>query len=463
MSTTVILLCLVLALLIFGAGWLLAAFRWKSRSDREAEEKIRSQILYEKLQQDYSTLNRENSRLKDQEESLRLKEKETAHSLAGITAKYESALVAIQEQKEFVGQAQQSLRDSFHALSASALDQNNKSFLDLAKTALTSHVSETKNDLDKRQQAIDNLVKPLGTSLEKMEEKISQLELKREGAYGHLNGLLDQMRLTTQALDKETRNLVSALKTSHTRGRYGEIALRRLVEFSGMLDQCDFLEQQSVDGENGRLRPDLIIRLPGSRSVVVDSKVPLSAYLQIFETEDALLQKQLVAEHILAIKTHLRQLSAKAYWDQFDEAPDFVVLFMQIESSFGAALQAWPGLIEEALNNRIIVATPTTLITILRSIGYSWNQLRTMENIETIREAAVELYERSATLMEHIAHIGKGLQGTLTHYNKAVGSLESQFLPQARRIQQLSQAYVKKNLPGMEPVETMVRELPEKQ
>jgi DNA recombination protein RmuC len=197
--------------------------------------------------------------------------------------------------------------------------------------------------------------------------------------------------------------------------------------------------------------------------VVVDSKVPLSAYLRIFETEDALLQKQLLAEHIIAIKTHLRQLSAKAYWDQFDEAPDFVVLFMQIESSFGAALQAWPGLIEEALNNRIIVATPTTLITILRSVGYSWNQLRTMENIETIREAAVELYERSAILMEHITHIGKGLQGTLMHYNKAVGSLESQFLPQARRIQQLSQAYVKKNIPDLTPVETMVRELPVKE
>ncbi|MDP4213630.1 MAG: DNA recombination protein RmuC, partial [Bacteroidota bacterium] len=224
--------------------------------------------------------------------------------------------------------------------------------------------------------------------------------------------------------------------------------------------QCDFTEQQSVGGENGRLRPDMIIRLPGNRTVVVDSKVPLSAYLQIFETDDALLQKQLLTEHVLAIKTHLRQLSAKAYWDQFDEAPDFVVLFMQIESSFGAALQAWPGLIEEALNNRIIVATPTTLITILRSVGYSWNQLKTMENIETIREAAVELYERSANLMEHIAHIGKGLQGTLSHYNKAVGSLESQFLPQARRIQQLSQAYVKKNLPDLPPVETMVRELP---
>ena len=463
MSTTAVLISIGVLLLISGISWLMASFRWKSKMALAAGEKIRLQTLYEKLQMDFSLLKAENDRLRDQEENLRLKDAETNYSLAGITAKYEEAVKAVKEQKEFVFQAQQTLKEAFHSLSAAALDRNNQSFLDLAKTALTNHISETKNDLDKRQLAIDNLVKPLGESLEKMDEKISQLELKREGAYGHLNGLLDQMRMTTLALDKETRNLVSALKTSHTRGRYGEIALRRLVEFSGMLDQCDFVEQQSAEGETGKLRPDMIIRLPGSRSVVVDSKVPLSAYLRIFETEDARLQKQLLAEHILAIKTHLRQLSAKAYWDQFDEAPDFVVLFMQIESSFGAALQAWPGLIEEALNNRIIVATPTTLITILRSVGYSWNQLKTMENIEVIREAAVELYERSATLMEHITHIGKGLQGTLLHYNKAVGSLESQFLPQARRIQQLSQAYVKKDIPDLSPVETMVRELPVKE
>ncbi|MDP4131116.1 MAG: DNA recombination protein RmuC [Bacteroidota bacterium] len=460
MLTSALIISIVFALLSFCAGWLFAAFRGKPALMKEAGERIRIQTQYEKALQDLNALNREMLNLKDAEAQWRLREMATGNSLASVNAKYEEALKAVKEQKEFVLEAQQTLKDAFHSMSATALDKNNRSFLDLAKTALTNHISETKNDLDKRQQAIDSLVKPLGASLEKMDEKISQLEMKREGAYGHLNGLLDQMRMTTQALDKETRNLVSALKTSHTRGRYGEIALRRLVEFSGMLDQCDFTEQQSVDGENGRLRPDMIIRLPGNRTVVVDSKVPLSAYLQIFETDDALLQKQLLTEHVLAIKTHLRQLSAKAYWDQFDEAPDFVVLFMQIESSFGAALQAWPGLIEEALNNRIIVATPTTLITILRSVGYSWNQLKTMENIETIREAAVELYERSANLMEHIAHIGKGLQGTLSHYNKAVGSLESQFLPQARRIQQLSQAYVKKNLPDLPPVETMVRELP---
>ncbi|RYF98366.1 MAG: DNA recombination protein RmuC, partial [Chitinophagaceae bacterium] len=338
-----------------------------------------------------------------------------------------------------------------------ALDKNNQSFLDLAKTQLTSHIGQAKSDLDLRQQAIDNLVKPLGDSLSKMDEKINSLESKREGAYQNIGTLLDQMKQSTVALDRETRNLVTALKSSHTRGRYGEIALRRLVEFAGMTDQCDFREQVSTEAENGKLRPDMVINLPGNRSVVVDSKVPLSSYLQVFETEDADAQKKFLQQHANAIRIHLRQLSAKAYWDQFENAPDFVVMFMQIESSFGAALQEWPGLLEEALNNRIIVATPTTLITILRSIGYSWNQLKTMENIEEIRTAAVALYERSATLMEHMVGIGKNLTHTVNNYNKAVGSLESYFLPQGRRIYQLSQAYIKKQLTEISPVELSVR------
>lgn len=377
-------------------------------------------------------------------------------NVAISNAKHEEALRAIDEQKEFMTDAQKALKDSFDALSASALDRNNHSFLDLAKTALDTHVAEAKGDLDRRTQAIDNLVKPLGESLSKMDEKINSLESKREGAYSQMSSLLDQMKISTAALDKETRSLVTALKTSHTRGRYGEIALRRLVEFAGMTDQCDFEEQVTTEGDS-RLRPDMIIHLPGSRSVVVDSKVPLSAYLQIFETEDHAQQKIFLNQHILAVKAHIKQLSAKAYWDQFPEAPDFVVLFMQIESSFGAALQGWPGLIEEALNNRIIVATPTTLITILRSIGYSWNQLKTVENIEAIREAAVELYERSGVLMEHLVGIGKGLAGTVSHYNKAVGSLEANFLPQGRKIQHLSQAYIKKQLPDVVPIDVNLR------
>jgi DNA recombination protein RmuC len=414
---------------------------------------------HEKLMFDSIELTNERSRLKFQIEDYRLKEMELTNKNSALTAKYEEAVKAVEEQKKFVEESQKTLKDSFDALSAAALDKNNQSFLDLAKTALDTHVAEAKGDLEKRQQAIDNLVKPLGESLTKMDEKINTLENKREGAYGNISTILDQMKLTTSALDKETRNLVTALKTSHTRGRYGEIALRRLVEFAGMTDQCDFVEQETAETEKGRLRPDMIIKLPANRQVVVDSKVPLSSYLKIFETDDMDQQKILMGQHVAAIKVHLKQLSGKAYWDQFKEAPDFVVLFMQIESSFGAALQAWPELIEEALDNRIIVATPTTLITILKSIGYSWNQLKTMENIEEIRDAAVELYERSNTLMGHMVNIGNGLHSTITNFNKAVGSLEGNFLPQGRKIQSLSKAYIKNQVKEVNPVEVTVREL----
>jgi len=432
------------------------------RKEKEDSEKIREAhaALKAKCDELFAArieVTNERNRLKDRLDQFRDREAVLTGEKGSLQAKYEETLKAVAEQKKFVEEAQKALKDSFDALSAAALDKNNHSFLDLAKTALESHVTEAKGDLEQRRQAIDNLVRPLGDSLTKMDEKINSLENKREGAYGHISTLLDQMKLSTAALDKETRNLVTALKTSHTRGRYGEIALRRLVEFAGMVDQCDFEEQVNTEGEGGRLRPDMIIRLPGQRRVVVDSKVPLNAYLKVFETEDPEEQKMLLGQHVAAIRSHIRQLSAKAYWDQFPEAPDFVVLFMQIESSFGAALQAWPGLIEEALNNRIIVATPTTLITILRSIGYSWQQLKTMENIEEIRDAAVELYERSAILMEHLAGIGKGLAGTINHYNKAVGSLESNFLPQGRKIQQLSQAYVKRELTEAPPLELNVR------
>ena len=380
-------------------------------------------------------------------------------ALAKANANHEAALSRLNDQKEFIENSEQAMRDAFGSLAGQALQLNNESFVELAKSKLEEKVTEAKGELDKKEQAISNLVKPLSESLTKMDEKIGALENKREGAYSNINTLLDQMKQTTVALDKETRSLVNALKTSTTRGRYGEIALRRLVEFSGMLEHCDFEEQASVETDTGRLRPDMIIKLPQSRKIVVDSKIPLSSYLEVFETDDQQLQKQLLEKHVVAIKSHLKQLGSKAYWDQFAEAPDFVVMFMQIESSFGAALQVWPGMIEEALNNRIIIATPTTLITILRSIGYSWSQLSTIENIEAIRDAAIELYERSATLMEHMASIGKGLTNTVNNYNKAVGSLEGNFLPQGRKINQLAQSFAKKQMPEVIPIEITTREI----
>lgn len=364
---------------------------------------------------------------------------------------------ALEENKNFKEQTEANLKSTFGSLAAEALRNNNAAFVALAESKFDQRVSAANGELDNRKQAIDSLVKPLGDSLKDMNSKINELEVKREGAYSEVKTMLDQMKTTASDLNKGTLRLVSALKSGSSRGRYGEIALRRLVEFSGMLEHCDFDEQINVNSENGRLRPDMIIHLPEKREVVVDSKVPLSAYLEMFETDDQEKQKILLDQHVLAIKTHLKQLSSKNYWDQFEEAPDFVVMYLQIESSFAAALQVWPEMIEEAMNNRIIMATPTTFISILRSIGYSWNQLKTMENIHEIRDAAIALHDRTAILVEHLVKVGSGIESAVIHYNKVIGSLEGNFLPQARKIKSLGEAYTKNTIPDVSPIETTIR------
>lgn len=393
--------------------------------------------------------------IKDLQKALGIIKEENA----GLHATQLETNKRLDEQQKFVEEAQKHLKDAFGSLSADALQNNNTSFVELAKAKLEEKVTEAKGEFEKKQQAIGELVKPLGESLKNMDTKIHDLENKRIKAYSDIWNYLDQVKDSTEGLKKETNNLVGALKTSHNRGRYGEIALRRLVEHAGMFENCHFEEQITVEDENGKLRPDMIIKLPGNKTLVVDSKAPLSSYMKIFETEDLNQQKTFLSQHVSAVKDHLKKLSAKSYWSQFKEAPDFVIMYMHIESSYGAALQAWPDMIEEAMKNRIIVATPTVLLSILLGVGYSWNQLKTMENIEEIRDAAVELHDRSAILVDHMVQIGKGLNGTISNYNKAIGSLEGNFLPQARKIKRLSLAYSTKEMAEIMPVETSVRQI----
>lgn len=391
---------------------------------------------------------------------LQVKEKEfiaIKEENARLQAITESTKTRLAEQQQFLEEAQAKMKDAFGALSANALQNNNASFMALATSRLDEKMTEAKGEMEKKEQALTELVKPLGESLKNMDTKIHELEGKRIRAYSDIWNYLDQVKLTTEGLRKETTNLVGALKTSHTRGRYGEIALRRLVEYAGMIEHCHFEEQVSVEDETGRLRPDMIIRLPGDKTLVVDSKAPLAAYMRMYESEDEQEQKLLLSQHVAAVKDHLKKLSAKAYWSQFADAPDFVIMYIHIESSYGAALQAYPEMIEEAMKNRIIVATPTMLLSVLKGVSYGWNQLKTMENIEAIRDAAIELHDRSAVLLEHLGNIGKGLNSTIAHYNKTVGSLEGNFLPAARKINALSQAYVKKQLPDTIQVEISIR------
>jgi DNA recombination protein RmuC len=378
---------------------------------------------------------------------------------AELRAKYQETNVRLTEQQIFIEQANEKLKEAFNSLSAEALKNNNESFVTLAKSTLETQVTEAKGIFEKKEQAIGELVKPLSETLNKFDTKIQDLEKIRLEQHGQINQYIQGVQQSTEKLQKETNSLVTALKTSHGRGRYGEIALRRVVEVAGMTEHCDFEEQVSVSDEDGRVRPDMIIRLPERKIIVVDSKVPLAAYMRAFETENEEERKMFLSQHASAVREHLKRLSAKAYWSQFAGSPDYVVLYMQIESSFGAALQTDPTLVEDGIRNKIIFATPTTLITLLRTVGFVWQQVSIAENIEQIRDAGIELYNRTTVLLKHFSSMGASLKTSVTHYNSAVASLESRFIPQAKKLYALGSAYTKNALPEIEQVELTVREL----
>ncbi|WP_276979193.1 DNA recombination protein RmuC [Flavobacterium filum] len=361
------------------------------------------------------------------------------------------------ETKKFITDANVALKDAFSTLSATALRDNNTSFLTLAKTELEKHTTTSDKDLEKRQTAIESMVKPLTESLTKFDTKIQDIEKARVGAYSEMNVLLRNMQGTTDKLQKETNTLVTALKTSQVRGKYGEIGLKRVVEFAGMSEFCDFDEQASVTTEDGKLRPDLIVKLPGQRRVIVDAKVPLASYMQAFETTDENEKKEFLKKHAIAVREHLKKLSAKSYWSQFEDSPDYVIMYLQIESSFGAALEFDRTLIEDGINNGIIFATPTTLITMLRTIAFSWQQVSIAENIYQIRDAGVELYSRVTTLIQHIGAVGNNLNSATQNYNKVIGSLESRFIPQVKKLKEIGGTLMDKDVPELNTIETSLR------
>jgi DNA recombination protein RmuC len=363
----------------------------------------------------------------------------------------------LKEQQEFIDGAEKNLNNAFQALSAEALKNNNISFITLANAKLDEKLAESKGVFEKKEQAIDALVKPLSESLSKFDSKIQELEKVRLEQHGQVNQYILGVQQTTDKLQKETHNLVSALKTSHVRGRYGEVALRRVVEFAGMTEHCDFREQASVQTEEGMLRPDMNILLPESKTIVVDSKVPLAAYMRAFETEDENERRNYLLQHAVAVKEHLKKLSAKAYWSQFGDSPDYVILYMQIESSFGAALQSDPSLLEEGIRNKIVFATPTTLITLLKTVSFVWQQRSVANNIESIRDAAIELYNRTTVLLNHFGKMGSSLKTTVNHYNSAVSSLQTRFIPQASKLYTMGSAYTKNIIPQIEQIDIAPR------
>ena len=330
------------------------------------------------------------------------------------------------------------LADTFRALSAEALSQNNQSFLHLAKTNLEKFQESARADLEKRQATIDQLVKPVHASLEKFESKISHLEKARTESHASLRQQLSSLMGLQQQLQTETTKLSSALKATTVRGRWGEIQLRRVVELAGMLNHCDFYEQQTAEG--GRKRPDLIVRLPAGRQIIVDAKAPLDAYLEASDTTDETTRTELLRKHAAQIRQHVRALASKAYTDHFDETPEFVVLFLPGEIFFSAALAQDPTLIEVGAEQGVIIATPTTLIALLRAVFYGWKQEAISRDARRISEMGRELYKRIASVGTHFARVGKSLEGATKAYNDAVGSLERRVLPKAREFEHLDRA-----------------------
>ena len=354
-------------------------------------------------------------------------------------------------------QAQEEMRATFKALSSDTLRANQSSFFELAKETFEKYQSGLNVHLVQKEQAIDGMMKPLRESLEKVDVKIQELEKSRHGAYVGVTEQLKAMQSAQVQLQSETANLVRALRAPNVRGKWGEMQLKRVVEMAGMLEYCDFTTQTSQDTLDGKIRPDLLIRLPNARTIIVDSKAPLLAYLEACELSDEDLKVQKLKEHARQLKKHLTQLGDKAYFEDFERTPEFVVLFLPGESFFSAALEHDPSLIEYGVDKKVLLATPTTLIALLRSVALGWQEKIVAEHAEKISELGKTLYERLLTMVAHFQKLKRALDTTTNAYNKVVGCFESRVLVAARHFQEMGVADNKKELEEIGPVEKLTR------
>lgn len=350
------------------------------------------------------------------------------------------------------------LTKAFADLSNESLRSNSDTFLRLAQQNLETQQEKAKHALTEREKAVEALVKPIRDALEASHQQISNLEKARSEAYGGIRSQLEAMQLSQKSLTQETQNLVKALRRPEVRGRWGEITLRRLVELAGMVEHCDFVEQVHTVSDNQVIRPDMIVRMPDQRELVVDVKTPLDAYLAAAEAEDDAQRKLGLERHAKNVRAHIRMLASKAYWNQFERSPEFVILFIPGDQFLSAALNEEPDLIEYALSEQIILATPTSFVALLKAVAYGWRQLALADNAKEIRTLAEDLYGRLATFVTHMNRVGRQLASSVENYNKAVGSLERSVLPGARKFTELG-VHAKKEIEQLETLEPVPRTL----
>lgn len=449
-------LTLILGAIVGGvAAWLaIHARAHRAFDDGKASAATEIATLSERL----AAQDRESQRLltaleKEAAEHARVKE-DTSSLRAQLAAEQRGA----REREESFKQATSELAEKFKALSRDALKDNNQEFLNLARATLEKFQANAKGDLEQRQQAIDQLVKPLKDSLERVDGKIGEIEKARAGAYAELREQVRNLATSQLQLQAETGNLVKALRTPHIRGRWGEIQLRRVVELAGMVQYCDFTEQATITNEDGRLRPDVIVRLPGNRTIVVDAKVPFEAFYESVTTSDDVIRVERLKEHARLVRAHIGALSRKSYWEAVQPTPEFVLLFLPGENFYSAALEQDPKLIEDGINQKVIIATPTTLIALLKAISYGWQQEQRAANADEVGKLGKELYDRLRTFLTHLSDIGKNLDRALESYNRGVGSLEARVLVTARKFKERG-AIAGEEIESPEPIDKSTRAL----
>ncbi len=382
------------------------------------------------------------------------------NQLTETRSRLEAESRAAAEKQALLERAEQKLADTFKALSADALKASSEHFLHLAKSTLSSHTEEARGDLDQRRAAIESLVKPMAESLGQFQARLGEIEQHRTDAYAELRTQIKALGEGQLGLQRETAALVKALRQPSGRGQWGELQLRRVVELAGMQEYCDFETQHTTTTDEGRnLRPDLIVRLPAGKTIVVDSKTPMDAYLDAIEATDDTVREEALQRHARQVRTHIQQLSSKNYTSQFASAPEFTVLFLPSESFFSAALHSDPGLIERGVDQGVILATPTTLIALLRAVAYGWRQESIAENAREISALGRTLHERLGKLAEHFGKLGRSLGSAVDSYNNAVGSFETRVLSAARKFEDLKAVPESATLPDLEPIDKLPRGL----